>query len=404
MHEDHRRNVIVTVSFLVWCGLLSFPLMVLERGEVTNQVFFFQVLGLLQFSTIAVLICWSRISHLMRSYNRFQLGMLAIFYLSLGLQLHGDSTLVASGIAYTVALTLSIVLLSLVWTMGPAETESCFGAAALVFVAFAFVAIGAFGWPVDRHVGGIHPNFFGAVMLSAFIFSQFHPSAAMVVVRVICFVLAAAVSTRFAIIGCLIAAVVFEATLKPFSAKLAILAGLAGALVVMFPEQVINILALNDPDRDLSSGFTGREDNWQEAFEAIANNPFGVGFKRPLLEEAGHNGYLKAILEFGIVGGALIIFAVISIIAGAVLEAVLRSDIDQRRRRFASARAGGLVALAFATFFQPQMFNVGDVHGISFILLLYSPLSTLGSRLAPARRLPLHRADKMYDAYSSGHR
>jgi hypothetical protein len=32
-----------------------------------------------------------------------------------------------------------------------------------------------------------------------------------------------------------------------------------------------------------------------------------------------------------------------------------------------------LVALAFASFFQPQMFNLGDIHGISVMLLLFSP-------------------------------
>src|SRR6202022_4819355 len=117
----------------------------------------------------------------------------------------------------------------------------------------------------------------------------------------------------------------------------------------------------------------------------IADNPFGMGFKRPSALAAGHNGYLKILLEFGIIGGGLIIAAVVSIVLRGLFEAIVNFREDSRLRRFASARAGGLVALSFATFFQPQMFNLGDVHGLSFMLLLFS----LGR--APARQPGLRR-------------
>jgi hypothetical protein len=63
----------------------------------------------------------------------------------------------------------------------------------------------------------------------------------------------------------------------------------------------------------------------------------------------------------------------VSIVLRALFETIVSFREDSRLRRFASARAGGLVALLFATFFQPQMFNLGDVHGISLMLLLFRP-------------------------------
>jgi O-antigen ligase len=152
---------------------------------------------------------------------------------------------------------------------------------------------------------------------------------------------------------------------------------------VVFNHQIVDVLALDDPARGVGSGFTGRDEEWAFALQEIADNPFGMGFKRPSAVAAGHNGYLKILLEFGIIGGGLIIAAVLSIVVRALVEAAVGFREDGRLRRLASARAGGLVALTFATFFQPQMFNLGDVHGISFMLLLFRP----GRGLAGSMRL-----------------
>jgi O-antigen ligase len=291
----------------------------------------------------------------------------------LGLQLHDDAVLVAVGIAYTVALIATIVALSLIFTMPAEAVARCLGGAAVVFVVFGVSAIALFGWPQGRQVGPIHPNFFGSVMLSAFIFSQFREGAFFLLLRIIAFGLAIAVSTRFALIGSLLAFLVFEITYNPFNLKLLLLSLLAVACFLVFNQQIVDVLALDDPARGVGSGFTGRDEEWAFALQEIADNPFGMGFKRPSAVAAGHNGYLKILLEFGIIGGGLIIAAVVSIVLRALFEAIVNFREDSRLRRFASARAGGLVALLFATFFQPQMFNLGDVHGISLMLLLFRP-------------------------------
>jgi O-antigen ligase len=383
MNLDRYRDTILTVSFLTWCVLLSFPMLVMDTtySGSQNSVPLYQVIGAAQFAMVALI--FRPPGNIIGSYDPIQISVLVIIFLSLGLQLHDEPVLIVSGIAYTIALMAAIVALSFIFTMPTDAMARCFGGAAVVFFTFGVSALALFGWPQDRYLGPIHPNLFGSVMLSGFIFSQFHQSVFFMLVRITCFGLAAIVSTRFALIGCLLALLVFELTLNPFNVKLLLLAILAAACLIVFHQQIIDILALDDPARGAGSGFTGRDVDWATALDSIADNPFGMGFKRPPFEGAGHNGYLKILLEFGIFGGGLIIAAVLSMVVRALFEAVAGFREDSRLRRIASARAGGLVALIFATFFQPQMFNLGDVHGISLMLLLFRP----GRALAGSMRL-----------------
>jgi O-antigen ligase len=139
------------------------------------------------------------------------------------------------------------------------------------------------------------------------------------------------------------------------------------------PDQSVKYLILFHSDRGVGSGFTGRENQWTSAFDAIADDPWGVGYKRSERTFAGHNGFLKLIVEFGVVGGGILIGAILWLVGQAVVNAYSLSGEDPLLRRFASARAAGLVALAVAAFFQPQLFNVGDAVGISIVLLLFGP-------------------------------
>jgi O-antigen ligase len=379
MITEQQRSTILSVSFWIWCGLLSFPLMLTSDSESANNptalYYLLQLVGFLQYSIVVILVYPWRILNQIFGYDRLQIAVMAIFFLSLALQLHGESAAVLAGIAYTVTQVIAIVIISLIWTMQADAVARCLGGAAVVFLMFGITAVALFGWPEGRHVGGIHPNFFGSVLLVAFVFSQFWTGRAMFLLRVVCLVLVGAVSSRFAVIGSVIALVIFEATFKPVSLRIVVLTVLAGTCVVLFHDQLNDVLALDDPARNMDSGFSGREDQWNAAFDAMLNHPFGVGFKRPALEEGGggHNGYLKALLEFGVLGGGLVIAAMFGIVVLAVVKAALHSEVDDRLRRIGSARAAGLGALAFASFFQPQIFNLGDVHGISFSLLLFAP-------------------------------
>lgn len=377
--------------------------MTLEKDAVSNdsgnQILLYQIIGLILYAATASLVYPTRILGVMDKFDPFQIAIVAIIFLSLLLQLHGDGTPIVSGIVYTIMLLVAMLLLSVIWTLPIDALLICLGGAAAILVAFGLSAIAILGLPENRLVGGIHPNFFGTIVLSAFIFSQFCKGASMLALRIACVILAASVSSRFAITGCLIAFVMFEFTFNPFNPKIVVLVVLAGAGVLLFSQHLTDVFALNDPARNLDSGFTGREDAWEGAFDAIANNPLGVGFKRALIEEAGHNGYLKALVEFGIIGGGLMIAALLCILVAALLTAAMHLDQDERIRRLSSARAAGLFALAFATFFQPQMLNLGDVHGISFILLMFSPMAFSGRRIRLTSHMLIHSGHRSIVRY-----
>lgn len=371
MNVGGYRDTILSASFLIWYVLLTFPILTVvgDVGEGVGPVPLYQVLGAVLFLAAAAVAY--RYGRPIGGYDHFQASIIVIIFLSLGLQLHDDEVSIMIGVAYTIALIGTILSLSLISTMPADVIAKCLGRTAIALVAFGILAIAIFGWPEERHLGPVHANAFGSAMLVAFIFSLFGEGALFFCVRIACFILAASVSSRFAMIGCLLALVVFEVTSNAVGLKILVAGLLAAACFVVFNEQVVSILALDDPSRNVSSGFTGRDEHWLSSLRAIENNPLGMGFKRPPLDAWGHNGYLKILVEFGVVGGGLIIAAVVSIVIRALHEAAAGFRKGDRFQRLASARAAGLVVLTFATFFQPQLLNLGDVHGISFMLLLF---------------------------------
>jgi O-antigen ligase len=389
MIPNGHRDAILGLSFATWCFLLTFPMLAVvgEPGEGIGPVPLYQMIGAAGFLVVAAL--FGRFDDISSRYDNFQTFLITVLFLSLVLQLHDDAASILTGIVFTIAIIVTTVLLSHVSAM-PAEAVARYlGLASIVLAGFGVSSVVLLGWPQDRHVGLIQPNAFGSAMLVAFVFSQFSEGILFLGVRIIGFVLAAAVSSRFAMIGCLLAFLVFEITWKPVNPKLLLLALLLPIGLLVFHDQVSSLLAFDDPSRNLDSGFTGRDERWASSLQAMESNPFGTGFKRAPVEAWGHNGYLKTFVEFGVIGGGLIIASVGCIVAGAVSDAIANSSGDERLRRLASARAAGLVALTFATFFQPQLFNLGDVHGISLALLLFwcrwPPARQPRSRLGEAR-------------------
>lgn len=362
------------MSLWIWCALLTFPLITVDVFEATtNKVLIYQGTGLLQFVIVTMAATPVRVTGALFRYSSIQVTIVLVILLSLALQFHGPEASIIEGIAYTLALLVTILCLSAVWTMRPDALATCLGGISVVLLACGVCAIAVLGWPEGRRVGGIHPNAFGSIMLAGFVLSQFCEGFVMLGLRVVCVILAAAVSSRFAVIGCLLAFLAVEMRSRQSRLRLAVLALAGAACLLLFPHLLMDVLALDDPARNLDSGFTGRDDQWSRALAAIVDDPFGLGFKRPDAEDSGHNGYLRWLVEFGIVGGSLIIVSTLAIVVIALIEAALFPGADDRLCRFASARAGGLVALTFASFFQPQMFNLGDIHGLTVMLMLFSP-------------------------------
>jgi len=319
----------------------------------------------------------------------------------LALQFHDDERAILTGILYTCIFLVTALSVSVLWTMAPADLERCMIGAAVILCCFGITAIAVLGIPEHRDVGGIQANMFATPLLAGFIFSQFHAGIVGIIVRVLCFAMVALVSSRYAVIGCTLAIVLHQFTFEPLRREKIALVIVALVAGIAFWPQIADIMALNDPDRGLSSGATGRSELWHDALMTIAYNPFGIGFKRTIGNEAGHNGYLKTLVEFGVTGGGLIIFFFACNLFAAGFDAVSFSEKSRQQYRFACARFSGLVALSFGAFFQPQLFNFGDPFGISVLFFLFKPgAHRPGDRADPRRE----QSNAAKDAHKPAHR
>jgi hypothetical protein len=395
--------VAVSVAFWAWCALISYP-MINESYDLAELVHEFtssrtaaigQATGLSMFVTTMCIAYPARLRSAIGNLNLAQLAILLIVYLSVALQLHGQETATLTGIFYTSLLLATVLTLSVLWTLDPDDFEKCFGAASVILCLFGISAIAFLGWPKGRNIGGIQPNLFAAPLLTAFIFAQFRPGVLGILVRILCFGMVALVSSRFALIGCVAALVLFELTFNSRSLWNVLALIIALVAGVLFSSEIVSVLGLDDSTRGLSSGFSGRDEYWYGALAAIADNPLGIGFKRAIGDESGHNGYLKTLLEFGVVGGGLMILLLACSIVMAGIEAIETSGKTRQQHRFACARFGGLVALSFGAFFQPQLLSLGDTFGIAFLLLLFKPRTEWMSLQKPIPKtasVPMHQS------------
>lgn len=366
-----RVPVIATsAAFVAWCALVSYP-MVVDSYALYAAC---QAIGLTLFTATATLTCFNRFAVALANMDLAQVAIIVIICLSVFLQLHGNELDALTGIVYTVFLALMAVTLSVLWTLEPSDIERWTTTASVILCLFGVSAVAIHGWPHTREIGGfIHPNLYAAPLLAGFVLSQFRPGLIGMGVRLLCLGMVALVSSRFAVIGCIVALVVHEATFNPVSPAKAPALIVAVLAAIFFWPQIISIMALDDSDRGLSSGFTGRDGLWYLAFETIPDNPLGIGFKRAIGDEAGHNGYLRLILEFGVPGGGLLLFLLACCLAASGLDAFRRTGKSWQQHRFDCARFGGLAAFAFAAFFQPQIFSLGDAFSVCFALLLFKP-------------------------------
>jgi hypothetical protein len=333
----------------------------------------YQLAGWIQFTIVAFLLYPSCFLQVWRRLNYIQLCVLGILYLSIILQFHGDSAAIATGVLYTIIFVCTALVVPVIWTLTPEAIHALAGGSAIILVLFQITSVAILGWPQDRFVGGIHPNLLGATILAAFILAQFNKSQLMTGIKVISFLLAAAISSRYSLLGCVIAAFVYHATFYRLSLKTGLILVISACILVFLAREFSSVLMIFDEERGIGSGFSGRDSLWASALDLIANNPLGIGYKRVDPMQSGHNGFLRLIVEFGVVGGVILIGAVLALTISAIVNAYSLSRVDPLLRRFASARAAGLMAFSFAGFFQPELFNLGDVMGISIILFLFGP-------------------------------
>lgn len=169
--------------------------------------------------------------------------------------------------------------------------------------------------------GDLESNAWGLVGLSVGVAAFAHRSR---IVGAFCLAVACLTiydaSSRSSIVGLSIAAILigirylFELRNRRLIGAFALLAlGLALAIVVVpafrdsASDFVVNLLKLDDPNRGINSGSSGRDELWRDAFALWWDHPmFGVGFRMHEVympvNFSAHNAYIAMLADTGIFG------------------------------------------------------------------------------------------------------
>jgi len=243
--------------------------------------------------------------------------------------------------------------------------------AIVVFIIYAFMTLGP---PVDRWLGGIHPNLLGASLVAAVGLSLFGPKLWRDFVLIIALIAAASVSSRYAFATCLLIYILFN-FFNYKSVGIIRLSIIIFFIAIAVIDLAINpydailadIFKLNDQARGVGSGVTGRDDHWIMFWPQFNDNPIlGYGFRNRQAYFGAHNGFLDLILQSGVIGTSFFIIFYVTRIFLLTYDLFFIEDHGSRGR-FLSIILGTF----FAAQLQPQLINFGDPMGILTLICLF---------------------------------
>lgn len=149
-----------------------------------------------------------------------------------------------------------------------------------------------------------------------------------------------------------------------------------------------DIMHLHDAGRGIGSGFTGRVAHWNQAIVAFWRRPvIGYGFRLPSFAGSTdiggiHSGYLKLLVETGLVGTILVVGAVLIEGCRRLLLAVRFRDISQQSTPGIdvastyriNAVACATIAMTLVIWVYEQLYiNLGSVVSVVFFMMIVAP-------------------------------
>lgn len=149
-----------------------------------------------------------------------------------------------------------------------------------------------------------------------------------------------------------------------------------GRLVSRLSEQ----LAILDPDRGIFSGFTGRSDSWNAFFDSMDKFAFfGYGFRSSRYNmHSVHSGILSYFMDFGLLLGSLLLFAVLIRTTYLIWFGI--KFPDRRSLICGLALASTLVIQCL----EPDNFNIGFIGAFFFMMILaYAKRPLSGTAMRP---------------------
>jgi hypothetical protein len=125
----------------------------------------------------------------------------------------------------------------------------------------------------------------------------------------------------------------------------------------------VDVLQLNNPDRGIDSGFTGRTGIWRETFDLWLKQPLlGFGYRRHeefLAGSPAHSAYLAVLADTGLLGLVVYVFLLIS---------SLRASFGIRDRRTLTFAVTMIVSYIIIGFFDRRTIDAGNPCSLLFLM------------------------------------
>lgn len=317
----------------------------------------------------------------------FLVFLLVFSSLVLFTSLIGSDYLVSGSQMLQYVVTVGCFVLCLCFWQAPgADIDN---ALAMAFVALAgSLAAAAMiqGFHEYRWVGLIHPNHYARYAYIALVLHSMLTRRVSLLVFIPCFAATYMVSARTVMIGTILfymgwlACTNFDlltSRMRQFASVRTLAMSLVALPIIMLlaaffidmgqlADKIEKNLAIFDPNRGVSSGFTGRADSWNVFFDTMDQFAFiGYGFRSSRYGlNIVHSGILSYFIDFGLILGGILLTAIIA-------RAWVLIWIGITRREYRSLIAGLTISTTLLIqFFEPDNFNIGFIGSFFFMLIL----------------------------------
>ena len=321
-------------------------------------------------------------------------GILLTIFCGFELLVSPMSTVPKTSALYAVATWAVIALLTLYWQSDYRVLQRMTLFAGMLAFAWLFFLCVKLGVHIGMGIGGINRNMTGMAGVGALVCCMIYPRKEIRWIGVACALfMALIVSSRGSLVS--LAAFGLAYYVAYHGTYRAVIHGLLAAVAVAALLLVIphlrhgitnDVLMLHDRDRGIDSGFTGRMDFWKEALAKFQRSPLiGYGF-RGTIESNGlgsiHSGYLKLLVETGIIGTFLAVTAiVVECLRRFRLAVELRGltprdlpNIDLAESVRLNAVACGTMAMTLTYWIYEQLYlNLGSVVSVALFLMITAP-------------------------------
>jgi O-antigen ligase len=390
MHTNKSiTSYLPILAFPLWMVIIVVPFLTrstrVEWSNLSNFIVYYHYSGILIFFTFLILhrpnILFNCSLIKSQDLPKFLINIFfgSLFYSSF------LSLDVGKSLSYTVVTYITVLFFSRLWMEEWNRVRIGLYLFGGIIFALLFLAVLYHGMPRERWIGGIHPNHFAGIALSAMVALFFQSTKIRVIAAVLALISVVLVNSRGGLLAVIdfvacytLLALIGRRTVKQLGLLIFIFTIIFfGSAIFLseISEQFLSITKINDQARGLGSGLTGRSQNWDVILNLIAERPFsGYGFRTEnVLTLLIHNAYLKLFLQVGLFGG--VVFILLSLIQGWRMLAlcIQIAPYDEEKANIYRVIASAIFMIMINGLLESVMINIGFPLPILFLFLLVAP-------------------------------